>query len=152
LPPVVEYGHNNTSDPEPGISVTGGYVYRGKGVPSLVGSYIFGDYGSGRIWRIVYDAAGKGQKQLLIESAKNIASFGEGLDGELYVVAISGGRIFKLVTGPVMPGTNFPQLLSATGCVDPLAPSFPAPGLIPYDVNVPLWSDGADKQRWVSLP
>src|SRR5439155_6414294 len=40
LPPVVDYGHANTGDPEPGNSVTGGYVYRGKGVPSLVGSYI----------------------------------------------------------------------------------------------------------------
>ncbi|MDB4968567.1 MAG: hypothetical protein JWN44_4256 [Myxococcales bacterium] len=152
LPPVVEYGHANTTETEPGVSVTGGYVYRGKGVPSLEGSYLFADYGSGRLWRIVYDAAGKGKKELLLETGKNISSFGEGLDGEIYVVVISNGRIYKLVTGPIMPGTNFPQVLSATGCVDPQAPSVPSPGLIPYDVNVPLWSDGADKRRWLSLP
>jgi uncharacterized repeat protein (TIGR03806 family) len=44
------------------------------------------------------------------------------------------------------------QLLSATGCVDPAAPTHPAASLIPYDVNSPLWSDGADKQRFLALP
>ena len=43
-------------------------------------------------------------------------------------------------------------LLSATGCFDPKDPKKPAPGLIPYDVNSPLWSDGADKQRFMALP
>jgi uncharacterized repeat protein (TIGR03806 family) len=42
--------------------------------------------------------------------------------------------------------------LGATGCVDPKDPKKPAGGLIPYDVNSPLWSDGADKQRFVALP
>jgi uncharacterized repeat protein (TIGR03806 family) len=45
-----------------------------------------------------------------------------------------------------------PAMLSATGCVDPGDPTKPAPGLIPYDVNSPLWSDGADKQRFMALP
>jgi uncharacterized repeat protein (TIGR03806 family) len=42
--------------------------------------------------------------------------------------------------------------LSATGCVDPKDAKKPAAGLIPYDVNSPLWSDGADKQRFLALP
>ncbi len=42
--------------------------------------------------------------------------------------------------------------LSASGCVDPKDPKKPAAGLIPYDVNSPLWSDGADKQRFMALP
>jgi uncharacterized repeat protein (TIGR03806 family) len=42
--------------------------------------------------------------------------------------------------------------LSLTGCVDPQDARRPAPGLIPYDVNSPLWSDGAAKQRFVALP
>lgn len=50
------------------------------------------------------------------------------------------------------PGDPFPQVLSATGCLDPQEPSRPAPGLIPYGVNAPLWSDGADKKRWMALP
>jgi uncharacterized repeat protein (TIGR03806 family) len=43
-------------------------------------------------------------------------------------------------------------LLSATGCVDPKDPTRPAPGLIPYDVASPLWSDGAAKERFLALP
>jgi hypothetical protein len=43
-------------------------------------------------------------------------------------------------------------LLSATGCVDPRNASAPAAGLIPYAVAAPLWSDGADKERWLALP
>jgi uncharacterized repeat protein (TIGR03806 family) len=46
----------------------------------------------------------------------------------------------------------FPQSLSATGCVDPKDPTQPAPGLIPYDVGSPLWSDGAAKDRWLAIP
>ena len=47
---------------------------------------------------------------------------------------------------------GFPQLLSQTGCVDPKDPTKPAAGLIPYDVNSPLWSDGAEKQRYFAIP
>jgi uncharacterized repeat protein (TIGR03806 family) len=43
-------------------------------------------------------------------------------------------------------------LLSQTGCVDPADPRLPAAGLIPYAVNAPFWSDGADKERWLALP
>jgi hypothetical protein len=43
-------------------------------------------------------------------------------------------------------------LLSQTGCVDPADPRRPAAGLIPYDVASPLWSDGADKERFLALP
>jgi uncharacterized repeat protein (TIGR03806 family) len=45
-----------------------------------------------------------------------------------------------------------PAMLSATGCVDSRDPKKPAVSLIPYDVNSPLWSDGASKQRYMALP
>ncbi len=151
LPPEVDYGHTGI-EPTGGNCVTGGYVYHGKGIPNLVGSYVFGDYVVGRIWRLVYDAQGKGQKELLLESGKNISSFGEGLDGEIYVASYADGRILKLVTGANEPVTMFPELLSATGCVDPRDPSKPALGVLAYDVNMPLWSDGAGKRRWLFLP
>jgi uncharacterized repeat protein (TIGR03806 family) len=47
---------------------------------------------------------------------------------------------------------NPPMKLSQTGCVDPMDPTKPAASLIPYDVNSPLWSDGAAKQRFMALP
>jgi len=53
-----------------------------------------------------------------------------------------------------MPPTpeQAPRLLSQTGVFASLADLRPSPGLIPYDVNAPLWSDGAVKRRWVALP
>jgi uncharacterized repeat protein (TIGR03806 family) len=52
---------------------------------------------------------------------------------------------------PVDPRSP-PARLSQTGCVDPGDPTRPAPGLIPYDVNSPLWSDGTSKERFIALP
>jgi uncharacterized repeat protein (TIGR03806 family) len=47
---------------------------------------------------------------------------------------------------------DMPERLGSTGCFDPVELLRPAPGLIPYSVNVPLWSDGADKRRYLALP
>jgi hypothetical protein len=56
----------------------------------------------------------------------------------------------------IMPPTNgafaFPALLSATGAFSNVSTLTPAPGLIPYTVNSPLWSDGAVKTRWLAVP
>jgi uncharacterized repeat protein (TIGR03806 family) len=50
------------------------------------------------------------------------------------------------------PGDPFPSLLSLTGCVAADDPREPSPGLIAYEVNSPLFSDGAAKRRWLALP
>lgn len=47
---------------------------------------------------------------------------------------------------------EIPQLLSKTGCVKPDDPSRASDGLIPYEINSPLWSDGADKERFFAIP
>ncbi len=47
--PVFEYYHGGSPD---GCSVSGGHVYRGAAVPELVGSYVFGDYCTARIWAL----------------------------------------------------------------------------------------------------
>lgn len=77
--PVFEYAHG-----EDGCSITGGFVYRGARFPALVGSYVVGDYCSGRLWtikreagRLVWARAGQLKAQ--------ISSFGEDEDGELWV-------------------------------------------------------------------
>jgi glucose/arabinose dehydrogenase len=95
--PVVEYGH------DVGISVTGGYVYRGNDVPALAGRYVYGDFGSGRIWTVSADSPGQPQQIL---KAANISSFGEDQRGELYVVDLSGA-VSKLVATATSqaPGT-----------------------------------------------
>lgn len=48
--------------------------------------------------------------------------------------------------------TTPPLLLSETGAFDDTPSLKPAPSLISYDINLPFWSDNADKRRWISLP
>lgn len=84
--PVAEYV--NGSD----CSVTGGYVYRGTRQPSLVGSYFFGDFCSGKMWAIPtdFDLAQGDILPAPFDTAHNISSFGEDAAGELYVVDLNG--------------------------------------------------------------
>lgn len=141
-------------DRSQGSSVTGGYVYRGSSLPQLAGLYVFADFTSGRIWRLVEDRAGNYAAEELLDTPLSIASFGQGNDGELYVIDIAGGALHKIVDGGAAPppSTRVPELLSETGCVDAENPSAPASGLIPYSVAAPFWSDGATKERWLAIP
>ncbi len=86
--PVAEYGHNV------GITVVGGYVYRGAAIPSLVGYYFYGDYGTGLIWSLYRDASGQWQSSTFMSGVGTISSFGQDASGELYVVDY-GGRILR---------------------------------------------------------
>ena len=89
LPPVAEYGRTE------GRSVTGGYVYRGTAIAGLNGRYVFGDFITGRIWHIAANTAPTAQITGGLASGLSIASFGEGTDGELYVVHY-GGQLYRL--------------------------------------------------------
>jgi uncharacterized repeat protein (TIGR03806 family) len=136
-----------------GASITGGYVYHGTAMPNLVGTYIYGDFASGNVWAITFDANNKATPKLILTGIGGLASFAQGNDGELYTIQLNGnGAISKLVPGGPPPADDFPKLLSATGCVDPADATKPAAGLIPYEVNSPLWSDGAEKHRHLGIP
>ena len=87
--PVSEYRHDL------GISVTGGYVYRGKDLPAWQGVYLYGDFGSGRVWGLLHLPDGSWQNALMFETGTNISSFGVDQDGEIYLVDYSGS-ILKL--------------------------------------------------------
>ena len=143
--PVIDYPHSE------GRSVTGGYLYRGAGVPSLSGRYVFGDFISGRIWALEPGRDGAYGKVELAASGLAISSFGEATDGELFVVDFGGG-LYRIAAAGTTAADTIPDQLSATGCVDPTSPSRPAAGLIPYRPNAQFWSDGAAKERWLALP
>ena len=145
IDPVTEYGRSD------GRSITGGYVYRGTAIPELTGLYVFADYVSGRIWAARPDGEGGYFNDQLISSGLNPAAFAIGPDDELYFVTYGGGVRRLEPTGTPAPGT-IPDLLSETGCVDPDDVTQPYPGLLPYELNAPFWSDGAAKERFIGLP
>ncbi|GAC1464983.1 MAG: PQQ-dependent sugar dehydrogenase [Isosphaeraceae bacterium] len=94
-PPIAEYPHAPTGDrKDDGKSITGGYVYRGKALPELVGTYVYGDFDTGRIWGL-RERKGKAiVNRELVDLARNpklnIAAFGEDAESELYVLAFDG--------------------------------------------------------------
>ena len=96
IDPIWEYDH------QVGKSITGGFVYRGQKLPILHGSYLYGDYISGRVWALKYDESGGRviQNMGIKTSGVPVFSFGEDEEGEVYylVSAPTGRTIFKFVT------------------------------------------------------
>ena len=86
--PIYDYSHSL------GQSVTGGYVYRGPGVPDLQGSYIYGDFVTGRIWALNYDGTNLAENTELLNTSLFISSFGIDQNNELYICAFDG-RIYR---------------------------------------------------------
>jgi uncharacterized repeat protein (TIGR03806 family) len=146
IPPVAQYGRNL------GFSTTGGFVYRGSAIPSLVGRYVFADFGSGNLWHIARDTAPTLTltAAMALDTNLNVASFAEDVSGELYLVHL-GGTLHRLVQGGA-GGRQIATQLSQTGCVNAANPTLPASGLIPYAPNAPFFSDNAVKTRWLALP
>jgi glucose/arabinose dehydrogenase len=104
IDPIMEYTHRTNlqsqgmfPDHSIGLCVIGGYVYRGKKYPSLDGVYIYGDYNLGTIWGFRYDrdAHKVTAEGTLLQQPKNITSFAEDADGELYVLT-QGGEIYSI--------------------------------------------------------
>lgn len=144
IDPVVEYPRSE------GVSVTGGFVYRGTKIPELVGKYVYGDFGTGNIWSV--DGSGQPAGELLTTSNLKISTFGQDGDGELFVADYATGAVQQLVRSEVEREPLGVTSLAETGCLDPRDPSRPPPGAIAYEVNSPLWSDGAQKDRWLFVP
>jgi len=87
--PVWTYGRDQ------GYSVTGGFVYRGTQLAGLVGAYIYGDFGSGRIWSLRYDGVNEPVNSELLNTGLHISSFGLDDENELYFCAFDG-KIYKI--------------------------------------------------------
>ena len=93
IDPIAEYDHSQ------GCSITGGYVYRGTSIPGLFGVYLFGDFCSGTIWTLRETSGGAPLVESAISSGLSVVSFGQSLDGEVYVVNL-GGTLHKIIPLP----------------------------------------------------
>ncbi len=147
-----------------GRAIIAGHVYRGQAFArDLGGKFIFGDNVTGSVWYLD-ETTNPPSKHLLCtvpdgagpNAGANycgLSSFGLDAQGELYLCRMSSteGRIFKLSReGPQR--VALPKKLSETKLFANTAKLTPNPALIPYEVNSPLWSDGASKRRWMGIP
>jgi len=103
--PVHVYGRNQGDR-----SITGGYVYRGAEIsslsPNILGSYIFADYVSGRVWTLNYNPSTNESTSTLLfrTDGQFVSSFGEDNAGELYFSDYGANvGIYKLVNGSTEP-------------------------------------------------
>lgn len=113
LKPVVEHEHSEAR------SITGGIVYRGKQRPELVGTYIYGDFETGKIWGLHYDT----EKHKLVshhelaDTALKLVSFAEDEEGELYILDYAG-TIHRLIPAPPKwPRPTSPACSARRGCL-----------------------------------
>lgn len=131
LPPIAMYAHQGAVTvpalPQLGLSVTGGYVYRGSAIPALQGKYIFGDYGSpagdGRIMGLEESAPGSGLFSLteavpLIGRAnpvvgQRILTLGENEAGEIYFGMKTNGGVLQLGSDGLPAGSIFKVMPTA---------------------------------------
>jgi Glucose / Sorbosone dehydrogenase len=114
--PTFEYDHGR------GKSITGGFVYRGSNIPSMVGRYVFGDFVRGRVWSValtIDPATGEASASDLREHTsevnagaeiKLISSFGVDAHGELYVVNWGEGTIVALRPTPAVTAAPIIQV------------------------------------------
>jgi glucose/arabinose dehydrogenase len=89
VPPVLQYSHDE------GCSITGGFVYRGEAIPSAYGHYFYGDYCSGLVWSFAMRGGKATDEKRHPFQVESLSSFGEDLDGELYLLSLDG-EIFRL--------------------------------------------------------
>ncbi len=150
-----------------GSCIIGGYLISGNSAlkyPELAGSYIFGDHTVQNVWTLSRQPDGSlDQVEFLLNvpqegvgSKDGISSFGVSADGTIYILDLfgtdqDGGKIHKLVR-QTDQSEQAPDLLSELNIFSDLETLTTNSGILPYEVNSPLWSDGASKGRWIALP
>ncbi len=148
--PVIEHHHSEAR------SLTGGIVYYGDLLPELRGAYIYGDHSTGKIWGAKHDGSKLVWHRELTDTPFHITGFGIDSHGEILIADHAGngdGGFYTLVPSPPnIEAIPFPTKLSESGLFRSVKGHEVQPSLIPYSVNAPLWSDGAEKSRFIAIP
>lgn len=148
LPPLFEYNHGSSGEMV-GRSISGGVVARNNRFSQLEGAYFFGDYVSSNVWSLRRN--GSQVSVARVTGVPNVSAFGrDPSNNDILATNLGSGRIQRIVASDVQ--SSFPQTLTDTGLFADLADLAPQPGLLPYTVNRPFWSDHAEKRRWFALP
>ncbi len=147
-PPVIEIPHTE------GASMTGGYVYRGKKYPQLVGKYVFGDWVTKRIWAAEVKGTELVELKELTPPTVRVVAFGQDADGELYALDYDAGTVhaFAPNDAALSDPAKFPRTLSASGLFADTKSHAVAPGVVKFEVNSPQWQDYATAEHFLAAP
>ncbi|HXD85759.1 MAG TPA: PQQ-dependent sugar dehydrogenase [Urbifossiella sp.] len=146
-PPLIELPHTIAA------SITGGYVYRGKKFPELVGAYVFGDWETRRIWAARVDGDRVTAMPEIVKPSVRPSAFGEDNAGELYFLDYDNGMIFTLAhNDAAAQNANFPKKLSETGLFKDVKKHEMEDGVIEYRPNVRQWQDGWQSWHYLAQP
>ena len=140
----------NTGATTNGKCIIGGYVYRGTAMPKLTGRYIIGDCNLGVVWATADDRGHGPLEYLFTAPFTGIVTFGLGNNGDIYMAG-TDAQVYRIVPAGTPVGEP-PALISQLGVFASTTAMTPAPGVIPYDMSNPLWSDAAKKRRWMIVP
>ena len=144
--PKYAYSHSSMADL---TAVYGGFVYRGKDLPGLTGKYIYTDYISERVWALDISTTPVTRTTLVDNRfGHEPLAIAEDEDGEIYILEVGG--VVKLA--PDTTKDLIPKTISETKIYKSIAAQTLADGFVPYEINSPLWSDGAAKKRFISVP
>jgi len=147
--PILAYSAGTATNQ--GESITGGIVYRGDRFPELVGSYIFADHVRGHIWSLTHNGITNTTFRWLYTDDGNAGFESDPSNGDILICHPFENQVKRLVYSS-SPTGSLPATLSLAGIFSNLENLTPYAGIVPYDVNLPFWSDGAIKRRWFSIP
>ena len=149
-----------------GSCIIGGGVYRGEVFPSLYEKFLFADYTQDKLMAINGPNSGSAVELEIILNSLEGQSVdlpeSPGISGVHFLnngdilLTITGedftipGKILKLKQNDIVPDP--PSKISDLGIFTALDELTPIQGIIPYNVNAPLWSDRAIKKRWIAIP
>ena len=138
VPPILVYANNPSGE---GCSITGGFVYRGNDLPYLQTYYIYGDFCSGKVWRLKKNACGEYINEKIYQHSSNsISTFGQDKQGEIFMASMGDGKIYKLAAKCTIAASV--DTVFAPSCFDGNDGRviFAVSGADNYSVNI----DGAD--------
>ena len=146
-PAVIAHPHTESR------SITGGYVSTTPRLPELSGTYVYGDYVTGKVWGARHDGERLTWRGELADSRLALSTFGLDHDGDVLLVDYDTGTLHRLVPrAAAAANAGFPRRLSETGLFADAALALPSPGVVPYSINAPAWADGASAERFLALP
>ncbi len=146
--PISVYGRDQ------GVSVNGGYVYRGTQSTSLIGQYIFGDIYNNQYFSVSSTSSPLTTPTEIFDGQGTSYGMAQGNDGEVYILSAfpgdTGEMIYRISDGTTTTNT-MPSALSDTGCFNTQTKTSET-GMVDYSNIAPLWSDGAAKLRSFAIP